>query len=456
MQFTRTSGPRLIASAWVSATSPPLDAAYASVCGSDIWARVDAIVTTAPFAARNRVSAARVSRNVLVRLVPITRDHSATASCAMGLRIMMPALHTSASARCPCVATPASSARTAVSSATSQATYRPPGRPPPPRSSPAPPTPQPSPARRAAIAAPMPCAPPVTSATRAATSDIVRPRSQIDPRQMPALAGTGVQEHRRATRGTSARVRSAISAATIVAAINRETGRDAIHPAQATFGIAVGLDASGRFAVQCTRQGTMRPFQPVLRRWCVQHHGVESAVHEQGPVSAQPDRRGGHLRHHALAKAGIELRQRGVQRRLAAHRMSGEEACPLQVVIAQQEQSAPLVDQPKHDAQGFIVLGSIVGKVAELHDETIGGGGVREGDGVAVHVAYHADGCVAGNRSGSHVAASLAHRMRALLQRARNVPSAKLNSRSLPSRNTCPPRGNSRAMAASRTSSPPV
>ncbi len=43
MQFTRTSGARLMDSAWVNATSPPLDADYASVFASDICARVDAV-----------------------------------------------------------------------------------------------------------------------------------------------------------------------------------------------------------------------------------------------------------------------------------------------------------------------------------------------------------------------------------------------------------------------------
>ena len=56
--------------------------------------------TTAPLAARNRFSAALTSRNVLVRLVASTDDHSDNDRSAIGLRIMNPALQISASSRC--------------------------------------------------------------------------------------------------------------------------------------------------------------------------------------------------------------------------------------------------------------------------------------------------------------------------------------------------------------------
>jgi hypothetical protein len=53
MQLTRTAGPRLNARACVNATIPPLKAAYASLFGSDCSARVEAMLTIAPRAARN-------------------------------------------------------------------------------------------------------------------------------------------------------------------------------------------------------------------------------------------------------------------------------------------------------------------------------------------------------------------------------------------------------------------
>ena len=102
----------------------------------------------------------------------------------------------------------------------------------------------------------------------------------------------------------------------------------------------------------------------------------------------------GHLGHHALAQLGIELRQGRVQGRLVAHRMAGEEARQLELVIAEQEQTAAFIDQAEHDAQRPGVVRPVVGEVAKLHHEAVGGGGVAECDGIAVHVAHHADGRV--------------------------------------------------------------
>ena len=67
------------------------------------------------------------------------------------------------------------------------------------------------------------------------------------------------------------------------------------------------------------------------------------------------------------------------------------------VVVAEQEQPAPGVDQPEHQLQRAVAVRSVVGKVAKLHDEAIGRGGVGEGDRIAVHVAHHADAGAGGN-----------------------------------------------------------
>ena len=122
-------------------------------------------------------------------------------------------------------------------------------------------------------------------------------------------------------------------------------------------------------------------------------------MHEDRAVAPQPGRRDRDLGYHALAQAVVELRQRRVQRRLVADRMAGEEAGQLQIVIAQQEQPAALIDQPEHDAQRLGVVRPVVGEVAELNDEAVGCGGVGECDGVAMHVAHHADGGVLGDGS---------------------------------------------------------
>ena len=85
-----------------------------------------------------------------------------------------------------------------------------------------------------------------------------------------------------------------------------------------------------------------------------------------------------------------------------AHGMAGEEAGQLQVVVAQQKQAAAFVDQAEHDAQHPGVVRAIIGEVAELDDEAVGGGGIRESGCVAVHVTHHSNGCVPRKRSDSH------------------------------------------------------
>ena len=110
--------------------------------------------------------------------------------------------------------------------------------------------------------------------------------------------------------------------------------------------------------------------------------------------------------------------------------MAGEEARQLEVVIAQQEQAAAFVDQAEHDAERAGIVWTVVGEVAKLHHEAVGGGGVAERDSVAMHVAHHPNGRVLRDSPDSHFVDSLRPR-----QPERNVPSAKLNRRSLPSRN---------------------
>jgi hypothetical protein len=128
------------------------------------------MVTTAPLAARNIASASRTSRNVLVRLVVSTEDHSASDKSAIGLRIMKPALQIRASSRSSVAAIERTSAATAASSPTSHCAYRPPVGAEPTGSRSATITRQPSRSRCRAMAAPMPFAPPVTSATRGCRS----------------------------------------------------------------------------------------------------------------------------------------------------------------------------------------------------------------------------------------------------------------------------------------------
>ena len=75
---------------------------------------------------------------------------------------------------------------------------------------------------------------------------------------MPTLAGACVQEHGSTAGRTLTVVGAAIGAASIVAAIDGETGRYAVHPPQTAFRIAVRLDAPGRLAIQGACQRAVR------------------------------------------------------------------------------------------------------------------------------------------------------------------------------------------------------
>ena len=88
----------------------------------------------------------------------------------------------------------------------------------------------------------------------------------------------------------------------------------------------------------------MRAIQAMLGG-VLQHRGVEAAVNEECAGMLQPTGSNENPFHHALAQFVIELRQRRVQCRFIAHRMAGEKARQLEVVIAQQEQAAAFVDR---------------------------------------------------------------------------------------------------------------
>ena len=76
---------------------------------------------------------------------------------------------------------------------------------------------------------------------------------------MPALAGPGIEEHGRAAQGAPDSQRFLRDAAAIMAAVYRHACRDAIDPAQAALGVAVGLGAACGFSEQGAGQGSRRP-----------------------------------------------------------------------------------------------------------------------------------------------------------------------------------------------------
>ncbi|CDN44509.1 hypothetical protein BN871_EY_00170 [Paenibacillus sp. P22] len=94
-ELTRmASPPSDNAKACVSDRIPPLEAAYASEEGSDMNARVEAILTMEPPRPSSfiRRAAARLQRKVPRRLLFSTSSHSSTFSSQMDLKALMPAL----------------------------------------------------------------------------------------------------------------------------------------------------------------------------------------------------------------------------------------------------------------------------------------------------------------------------------------------------------------------------
>src|SRR5690348_1210764 len=119
---------------------------------------------------------------------------------------------------------------------------------------------------------------------------------------MASLAGAGIEENRGAAGAALTDVWTTIRAATIVAAIDRDAGGDAIDPAQAALWIAVGLHTSGGFAIQCAGQCAVGTLEGVLGSGLLQHRGVEAAVDEKFAIAAQPGGGGGDLGDNALAQ----------------------------------------------------------------------------------------------------------------------------------------------------------
>ncbi len=116
--LTRMRGPRLMAIACVRATMPPFEAAYASVFGSDIFQRVEAMLMMAPPLSASVIARAAACDATNADRSPTAsaRSKSAVVNSRNGLRTMMPALltRTSGAPNSPTVLP--IQARTAVSS----------------------------------------------------------------------------------------------------------------------------------------------------------------------------------------------------------------------------------------------------------------------------------------------------------------------------------------------------
>src|SRR5579875_232729 len=107
---------------------------------------------------------------------------------------------------------------------------------------------------------------------------------------MAALARARVHEHRGAALRARLAPGSPIRAADVVAAIDGEAARDAVHPVEHAFGIAVRLPPSGGLAVEGAGEHAFRA-RNAARRGCLEHGGVEPAMDEEIVAVAEPGRR---------------------------------------------------------------------------------------------------------------------------------------------------------------------
>src|SRR4051794_33697698 len=98
---------------------------------------------------------------------------------------------------------------------------------------------------------------PRSPATAGCWSSTPAAESEIDPGEVAALAGAGVQEHGRAARDAAADIGATVAAAPIVSAVDGEPGGDSVHPPQAALGESIRLGAAGRLAVERTGQGAV-------------------------------------------------------------------------------------------------------------------------------------------------------------------------------------------------------
>ena len=77
--------------------------------------------------------------------------------------------------------------------------------------------------------------------------------------------------------------------------------------------------------------------------------------------------------------------------------MPEQAARQLEIMVAEQEHAALLVDQPEHDGKRAGRVRPVIHQIAQLHDVAVGLGGEGKSAGIAMHVAHHAQGHASGN-----------------------------------------------------------
>ena len=166
---------------------------------------------------------------------------------------------------------------------------------------------------------------------------------QVDPGQMTALAGARCRGTPPARPGAGPYIGPPVRAALVVAAVDGQPGRNAVHPAQDPLRIAVRLHPPGGLAEQGARQQRVDPAQRRRRR--LRQHRRDGSRHARRRSAANdPGGRAADLVQRRSRSSAIELRQRGLERRIHAHGVAGERAAQLAVMVAENEQAASLVD----------------------------------------------------------------------------------------------------------------
>ena len=219
---------------------------------------------------------------------------------------------------------------------------------------------------------------------------------------MTALPRSGVQKHRRPAHHAMPYVRTAVLTAAIVTAVNRQAGRNTVDPAQTALRVAVRLDPAGRFAIKRPRHRAVRTRQSMLRGGLLQHLGMKPAMHEQRRSEPQPGRRLSNQAQRLRLEGIVHLLDRGLHHRLDPNMLAGQHARQFQVVIAEEKQPALAFNQIEHHAQRGGAVRAVIRQIPELHDEAVGGDGVCEAGGIAVHIANDSDLCIRGDRGCGH------------------------------------------------------
>ena len=121
----------------------------------------------------------------------------------------------------------------------------------------------------------------------------------------------------------------------------------------------------------------------------LQHLGVEATVNKQAVVKPDPGRGARDLLQGTIAHDRIKLGEGRGEVFIRPHRPARQHTRQLVVMVAEQEETAVLVDDAEHDGEGVGAAWAVIRQVTELHYEPISLGGICECRSVAVDITNH-------------------------------------------------------------------